>query len=56
MLYEVITGKSWPAINQHSDFGFNELILTDIPALAATVRRLSDDRPQTWITHSLGVV
>ena len=28
-------GKSWPAINQHSDFGFHEVVTEDIPALAA---------------------
>ena len=47
-------GKSWPAINQHSDFGFHELVTEDIPALAATVKRLGGGREQTWITHSLG--
>jgi len=47
-------GKSWPAINQHSDFGFHEIVTEDIPAIAATVRRLGGGREQTWITHSLG--
>ncbi len=49
-------GKSWPAINQHSDFGFHEIITQDIPALAATVGRLTGGREQTWVTHSLGGV
>jgi predicted alpha/beta hydrolase len=30
-------GKSWPGINQHSEFGFHALITIDLPALAATV-------------------
>lgn len=47
-------GKSWPAINQHSDFGFHEMIVEDIPALAAAVRRCAGDREQIWISHSLG--
>lgn len=47
-------GKSWPGINQHSDFGFHELITVDIPLLAQEVRRRTDARAQTWITHSLG--
>jgi predicted alpha/beta hydrolase len=49
-------GKSWPAINQNSDFGFHELVTEDIPALSATVARLAGGREQTWITHSLGGV
>jgi pimeloyl-ACP methyl ester carboxylesterase len=49
-------GKSWPSINQHSEFGFHEVVTEDIPALAATVSRLSGGREQTWITHSLGGV
>jgi predicted alpha/beta hydrolase len=49
-------GKSWPATGQDSDFGFHEIVMTDIPALAATVRRLCGGRDQTWITHSLGGV
>ncbi len=47
-------GKSWPAINQHSDFGFHEILTEDIPALAAAVSRSTGDRGQTWISHSLG--
>jgi predicted alpha/beta hydrolase len=47
-------GKSWPAIQQHSDFGFHELITEDIPALGAAVARESGGREQTWVTHSLG--
>jgi len=47
-------GKSWPAINQHSDFGFHELLSEDLPALAQTVSRLCGGREQTWVTHSLG--
>ena len=47
-------GKSWPAINQHSDFGFHELITEDLPALSATVARACGGREQTWVTHSLG--
>ncbi len=47
-------GKSWPAINQHSDFGFHEVVTEDIPALAAAVTRCAGGREQTWITHSLG--
>jgi len=47
-------GRSWPAINQNSDFGFHEIVTEDIPALAATVKRLGGGREQTWITHSLG--
>ena len=37
-------GKSWPAINQNSDFGFHEIVTEDIPALAATVKRLVRQR------------
>jgi predicted alpha/beta hydrolase len=47
-------GKSWPAINQHSDFGFHEIVTEDLPALAAAVTRESGGREQTWITHSVG--
>lgn len=47
-------GKSWPAINQHSDFGFHEIVTEDIPALAAAVARGTGGREQTWVTHSLG--
>jgi predicted alpha/beta hydrolase len=47
-------GKSWPAINQNSDFGFHELVSEDIPALAAMVRRVSGGLEQTWVTHSMG--
>jgi predicted alpha/beta hydrolase len=49
-------GKSWPAINQHSSFGFFEQVTEDIPALAKRVSTLCDGQPQTWITHSLGGV
>ena len=47
-------GKSWPGINQHSEFGFHELVTIDLPALAGTVARRCEDRAQTWITHSVG--
>lgn len=47
-------GKSWPAINQNSDFGFHELVTEDIPALAARVAKVSGGQEQTWITHSQG--
>jgi predicted alpha/beta hydrolase len=47
-------GKSWPAINQNSDFGFHELVTEDIPALAARISRICDGQEQTWVTHSLG--
>ena len=47
-------GKSWPTINQHSDFGFHEMIMEDIPALARTVAKASGGQEQTWVTHSLG--
>ena len=49
-------GRSWPAIDQNSSFGFHEITTMDIPALAATVARLSGGQPQTWISHSLGGV
>ena len=48
--------KSWPAIDQNSSFGFHEIIRADLPALAATVNRLSNGQPQTWISHSMGGV
>lgn len=47
-------GKSWPGITQHSDFGFHELVVHDIPAIVAAVARSSGNRAPTWITHSLG--
>ena len=47
-------GKSWPGINQHSDFGFHELIMEDIPALAAMVSREAGGGEQTWVMHSMG--
>ena len=49
-------GKSWPAIDQKSTFGFHELAAADIPARAATVSRMSGGQAQTWITHSMGGV
>jgi len=47
-------GRSWPDINQHSDFGFHNVVTEDIPALARLVSRLCPNQPQTWVTHSLG--
>lgn len=47
-------GRSWPAINQHSDFGFHEVVTEDIPALGRLVGRMCPGQPQTWVTHSLG--
>ena len=45
-------GKSWPAINQNSDFGFHEIVTEDIPALAATVKRLGGGREQRGIRRT----
>jgi len=47
-------GRSWPALNAHSSFGFHELITDDLPAVIEAVARRSDDQPQTWISHGSG--
>lgn len=49
-------GKSTPRIDADARHGQTEMICEDLPALHATVRRLSGDQPVHWMSHSWGGV
>ncbi|MEV0358445.1 alpha/beta fold hydrolase [Nocardia sp. NPDC050697] len=47
-------GEATPALGEHRDFGYREMIETDLPAIVAAVRERFPDAPLYLFGHSLG--
>lgn len=49
-------GKSWPLVNRHSEFGFDDIICQDLPTIMAYIEEKHPQQAMIWGGHGMGSV